>query len=90
MRARRWVAWGATLATVSAVSLLFGEDPTPCEEAYLVGGLTQQQMTFDGFRTAYDDGSCAADGPRYARVGSGGNAPHEGLADGASEEEEMR
>ncbi len=62
MRAKKWAALGAVLATVSAASLAFGEDPTPCYEAYRTSGLTQQQMSFEEFRDTYSDDVCATGG----------------------------
>lgn len=62
MRAKKWAALGAVLATASAASLAFGEDPTPCYEAYRTGGLTQQQMGFEEFRDGYSDDVCATGG----------------------------
>ncbi len=47
------------LVGLSAVGLLFGQDPGPCHEAYLQSGLTEQQLTFDGFRHFYADTLCA-------------------------------
>jgi hypothetical protein len=62
MRTGKWVALGAALATASAASLVFGEAPTPCYEAYRTSGLTQQQMSFEEFRDSYSDDVCATGG----------------------------
>ena len=59
MRVRKWVALGATLATMLTASLIFGENSTPCYVAYRTSGLTQQQMSFGEFRDFYGDGVCA-------------------------------
>jgi hypothetical protein len=45
-RTRRWAALGATLATMLAASVAFGEAPTPGEVAYLTSGPTVHQPTF--------------------------------------------
>jgi len=63
MRAKRRVALASTLVVVLASSLAFGEDPTPCYEAYWTSGLAQQQMGFDEFLELHSDGVCAAGGP---------------------------
>lgn len=63
MRATRRVALTSTLVVVLASSLAFGEDPTPCYEAYWASGLAHQQMGFEEFRELYGDGVCAAGGP---------------------------
>ena len=59
MRAKKWAALGAVLATATAASVVFGEAPTPCYEAYRTSGLTQQQMSFEEFRDSYSDDICA-------------------------------
>ncbi len=63
MHLRKWVALAATLATIFAVSLVYGENPTPCQEAYRTSGLTPQQMGFEEFRDFYGDSVCANGGP---------------------------
>jgi hypothetical protein len=60
VRKRRWPALTVMLAVLLAASLAFGEDPTPCYEAYRTSGLTQEQMGFGEFRELYGDGVCAA------------------------------
>ncbi len=60
MRTGKRAALGAVLAT--AASLVFGEPPTPCYEAYRTSGLTQQQMSFEEFRDSYSDDVCATGG----------------------------
>jgi len=62
VRAKKWAALGAVLATATAASLAFGEAPTPCYEAYRTSGLTQQQMSFEEFRDGYSDDVCATGG----------------------------
>ena len=47
-RTRRWAVLGATLATMLAASVAFGEAPTPGEVAYLTSGPTVHQPTFEG------------------------------------------
>ena len=59
MRIGKRVARGAVLATATAASLVFGEAPTPCYEAYRTSGLTQQQMSYEEFRDSYSDDVCA-------------------------------
>jgi hypothetical protein len=59
VRAKKWAALGAVLATATAASVVFGEAPTPCYEAYRTGGLTQQQMSYEEFRDSYSDDVCA-------------------------------
>ena len=54
-RTRRWAVLGATLATMLAASVAFGEAPTPCEVAYLTSGSTVHQPNFEG------DGECQTD-----------------------------
>jgi hypothetical protein len=63
MHVRKWVVLGATLVTMLAASLVFGENPTPCQEAYRTSGLTPQQMGFEEFRDFYGDSVCATGGP---------------------------
>jgi hypothetical protein len=63
MRARKWVALGAILATMLTASLAFGETPTPCYEAYRPSTLSQQQQTtFEEFRDFYGDDLCTPRG----------------------------
>lgn len=70
MWAARWVALGVTMTMLLAASLAFGEDPTPCYEAYRTGHLTGQQMSFEEFRERYRDDVCAAEDPSTtARAG---------------------
>jgi hypothetical protein len=38
LKARKWTVLGATLATMLAASVAFGEPPTACEVAYLTSG----------------------------------------------------
>lgn len=67
MRARKWVALGVTVAVMLAASLAFGENTTPCYEAYLTSGLTHQQMSFEEFRelySVYSHDVCAISEPR--------------------------
>ena len=61
--ASEWVALGAIVAMMLAAAAAFGETPTPCYEAYLASGLSQQQMGFEEFRELYGDGVCATSGP---------------------------
>ena len=50
-----------TLATMLAGASAFGETPTPCYEAYLASGLTEQQMSFEEFAEFYGDTLCASE-----------------------------
>ena len=59
--ARKWVVLGAALATMLAGAMAFGEDPTPCYEAYRTSGLTEQQMSFEEFGEFYGDTLCASE-----------------------------
>ena len=59
----KWVTLGAIVATMLAAAAAFGETPTPCYEAYLASGLSQQQMGFEEFRELYGDGVRATSGP---------------------------
>ena len=59
--ARKWVVLGAALATMLAGAMAFGEDPTPCYEAYRTSGLTEQQMSFEKFGEFYGDTLCASE-----------------------------
>ena len=59
--ARKWVVLGAALATMLAGAMTFGEDPTPCYEAYRTSGLTEQQMSFEEFGEFYGDTLCASE-----------------------------
>jgi hypothetical protein len=45
-------------------------DPTPCYEAYLTSGLSQQRMTFEEFRDLYSDDLCAMSGPSTEEAGA--------------------
>jgi hypothetical protein len=47
------------LIGLSAAGLVFGQDGDACYEAYLDGGLTVQQMTFDEIRGVYGETVCA-------------------------------
>jgi hypothetical protein len=47
--ARKWVVLGATLVLLLGWAMAFGETPTPCYEAYLMSGLSEQQMSFEEF-----------------------------------------
>lgn len=62
MRTGKRAVLGAVLATTSAASLAFGEDPTPCYEEYWAIGLAQQQVSFDEFRKLQADAPCATGG----------------------------
>jgi hypothetical protein len=55
---RTWMALGATLAMLLAASTGYGPATTPCYEAYLMSGLTEQQMSFEEFRASYSDSVC--------------------------------
>jgi hypothetical protein len=57
--ARKWVVLGALVLTVLVTGSTYGEEHTPCEQAYLESGLTQQQMSFEEFREFYADTLCA-------------------------------
>ena len=67
MRTGKWTALGAVVETATAASLVFGEDPTPCYEAYLTAGPAQEQMGFEGFRDRHGDDVCANSGQDDAR-----------------------
>ena len=71
MGRRKWVALTVSLAMALTASLAFGEDPTPCYEAYRTSGLThQQQMTFGEFRVLYRDDVCARSALSSAEAGT--------------------
>jgi hypothetical protein len=70
MRSKRWVALGATMTLLLTASLAFGEDPTPCYEAYRTGHLTGQQVSFEEFRERYEDDVCATDDPSMREAGA--------------------
>jgi hypothetical protein len=59
--ARKWVVLGAALATMFAGAMAFGKTPTPCYEAYMTSGLTEQQMSFEEFGEFYGDTLCASE-----------------------------
>jgi hypothetical protein len=59
--ARKWVVLGATLVAITAGVTAFGETPTPCYEAYVTSGLTEQQMSFEEFGEFYSDTLCASE-----------------------------
>ncbi len=59
---RKWVVLGALVLTGLVASSIYGEEHTPCEQAYLESGLTQQQMSYDEFRKLYADSLCAPGG----------------------------
>jgi hypothetical protein len=65
VRTREWVASGVILATMLAAAATYGETRTPCYEAYLSSGLTQQQMSFEEFREFYGGGVCATSGREH-------------------------
>ena len=56
---RRWMALGAMVALMLVAALAFGEAPTPCQEAYLMSGLSEQQMSFEEFGGLYADTWCS-------------------------------
>jgi hypothetical protein len=58
---RKWVVLGATLATMLGCAMAFGETPTPCQEAYLMSGLSEQQMIFEEFGEFYADTLCSSE-----------------------------
>jgi len=62
---RKWAALVVILATMLAAGVAFGEDYGPCYEAYRSSMLTEQQMSFEEFRTLYSDTFCTrgGDGP---------------------------
>ena len=62
MGAKKWAALGAVLATATAASMAFGEDPTPCYEEYWAIGLAQQQVSFDESRKLQAEAPCATVG----------------------------
>jgi hypothetical protein len=69
----KWAALAVVLIGMLASGLAFGREPGPCYEAYLTGGLTEQQMTFDAFRYSYADTLCAtADGVGVVATSYGG------------------
>ena len=70
-QARRWGALGATTTLLLAASLAFGEDPTPCYEAYRTSYLNGQQLNFEEFRDLYRDDICAAENPSTEAAGAG-------------------
>ena len=47
------------LIGLSGAGLVLGQDGDPCYEAYLDSDLSAQQMTFDEFRGAYGETTCA-------------------------------
>jgi hypothetical protein len=59
--ARKWIVLGATLAIMLAGAMAFGEAPTPCQEAYLMSGLSEQQMSFEEFGELYSDTLCSSE-----------------------------
>jgi len=60
---RIWPALGATiLALMLAAAVAFGEDSTPCQQAYLMSGLNPQQTSFEEFVELHGDTFCAASG----------------------------
>jgi hypothetical protein len=59
--ARKWVVLGAALAMMFARAMTFGETPTPCYEAYVTSGLTEQQMSFEEFGEFYGDTLCTSE-----------------------------
>jgi hypothetical protein len=62
-RAMKWAALGLILAMVVVASGVFGgETPTACQQAYLVSGLPEQQMSFADFSRPYSDTFCAPGG----------------------------
>ena|SRR3712207_1722986 len=63
---RKWVVLGATLATMLAGAMAFGETPTPCQEAYLMTGPGEHRMSFEEFVEFYADTLCS---PEQTLVG---------------------
>lgn len=59
--ARKWMVLGATLATMLAGAMAFGETPTRCQEAYVMSGLSEQQMSFEEFSEFYSDTLCSSE-----------------------------
>jgi hypothetical protein len=61
-RAMRW-ALGLILAMALVASVVFsGETPTACQQAYLMSGLPEQQMSFADFSGPYSETFCAPSG----------------------------
>ena len=52
------MALGATLAMLLAAATGYGTSTSPCYEAYLMSGLSEQQMSFEEFRASYSDSVC--------------------------------
>jgi hypothetical protein len=66
---RKWVVLGALVLTALVAGSTYGEERTPCEQAYLESGLTQQQLSFEEFRELYADSLCAPGGDLARRSG---------------------
>jgi hypothetical protein len=60
-RLRKWTALAVVLIGMLVSGSAFGQNPGPCQEAYLASGLTTQQLTFDDFRHSYADTLCATE-----------------------------
>ncbi len=65
---RKWVVLGATLATMLAGAMAFGETPTPCQETYLMTGPSGHQMSFEEFREFYGDTLCSPEQHKQEEV----------------------
>jgi hypothetical protein len=58
---RMWATLGAMiLALMLVAAVAFGEDSTPCQQAYLMSGLNPQQTSFEEFVELHGDTFCAA------------------------------
>ena len=56
-QARKWMALAVMVATALVATVAFGEDLSPCYEAYGMSGLSQL-MTFEEFSQLHCDGLC--------------------------------
>jgi hypothetical protein len=73
---KKAAALAVVLIGILASGAALGQDPGPCHEAYLQSGLTEQQMTFDDFRSFYADTLCAPDGDDFVAA-HGGQLPEQ-------------
>jgi hypothetical protein len=66
---REWMALVVTLAMLLAAATGYRPTTTPCQEAYLMSGLSEQQMSFEEFREFHSGSVCVRGGDGASLAG---------------------
>jgi hypothetical protein len=74
LKARKWTVLGATLATMLAASVAFGEPPTACEVAYLTSGPPRSRQALKAHAGSGREPSRSASDSQLVTPGSVGSA----------------